>query len=122
MNEHYINNLKQLSLYIILDAYVTKNAIEDFLSKNHTYNSKKYTENIFNIKLNNYIEYLNKELDEIEEFLNDNNNIHWTNLGTNRNFFDKNLPKYKRKIRLFHSIDRYPFDFNIFFNNKLNNE
>lgn len=120
-----MDNLKKLSLFIILDAYVTKNAIEDFILEEPT----KMRENISrrnNIKtIDNrvkiYIEYLENELEEIEEFLNDSENIHWIILGLNREFFDKNLPRHKRRIQWFHSVDRYPFDYNIFLPSIVNN-
>lgn len=113
-----MDNLKKLSLFIILDAYVTKNAIEDFLIdepiKIKEKLSSRYVETTIDTKINKYILYLSKELDEIEEFLNDDDNIHWGILGLDRKFFDDNLPKHKRKIQWFHSIDRYPFDYNVF--------
>lgn len=114
-----MDNLKKFSLIVILDAYVTKNAIEDFLvvdqKEIREKLSNRYEETVINSKIEKYINYLKKELMEIEEFLNDENNINFQTVGHNRKFFDKNLPRHKRKIQWFHSIDRYPFDHNIFF-------
>lgn len=114
-------NYKQLSLIVILDAYVTKNAIIDFLAIDNgqiEFRNTLIQNNSKNIsKIDNYIKYLEQELEEIEEFLNDKDNIHWQMLGRNREFFDKSLPPHKRKIEWFRSVDRYPFDYSVFFNN-----
>lgn len=113
-----MDNLKKLSLFLILDCYVTKNAIEDFLLEDsqpiREKLSHRYSSTVIDIKINKYICNLNNELKEIEAFLDDPYNIHWVILGYNRKFFDKNLPRHKRRIEWFHSVDRYPFDYNIF--------
>lgn len=114
-----MNKLKKLSLTVVLDAYVTKNAIEDFLDTDwskvrNELLSRKYNSEQVDSRMNKYINYLNNELNDIEVFLNDSDNLHWSILGYNREFFDKNLPRYKRKIKWFHSVDRYPYDHSIF--------
>lgn len=119
-----MDNLKKLSLYIVLDAYVTKNAIEDLLSNGSEEIREELSHRCDQLTIDNkitkYISDLNAELKEIEEFLNDSENIHWVILGFDRKFFDKNLPKHKRKIQWFHSVDRYPFDYNIFLPSSIN--
>lgn len=114
-----MHNLKKLSLFIILDCYVTKNAIIDLLGQDISELkadlAKKYKPNTIDFRINEYREYLKKELEDIEIFLNDEENIHFIILDKNRGFFDNNLPKHKRKIKWFHAVDRYPFDHNIFF-------
>lgn len=114
--------LKKLSLYVILDAYVTKNAIEDILNDDNEEikNSLllKYNLKVADEKISNYINYLNRELNEIENFLSTEDNIYFQIIGKDRVFFDTNLPKYKKKIVWFHSVDRYPFDYSIFFSNE----
>jgi len=112
-------NLKKFSLFIILDAYVTKYAIEDFFKKDFTEVKNKllirYREKYAEDKISEYLLYLKNELNDINKFLEDKSNIHWIILEKDKEFFDKNLPKYKRKIEWFRSVDRYPFDYNIFF-------
>lgn len=109
-------NYKKLSLRVILDAYVTKNAIVDFLSTDYSEFKealvKKNPKNIY--KINSHLKRLKEELKEIELFLNDDQNIHWQILELDKEFFDKNLPAHKRKIEWFRSIDRYPFNYSIF--------
>lgn len=116
--------LKKLSLYVILDAYVTKYAIEDIIksdkSKIRNILLLRCKADIADNRINSYLQYLNSELNDIESFLDDESNIYWQILNSNRKFFDTNLPKHKKKIKWFHSVDRYPFDYTIFFsNNKL---
>lgn len=113
-----MQNIKKLALIVILDAYVTKNAIEGFLISDHTEYlknlSSKYKKQYREEKINSFIEYLRKELKDINEFLDDKDNIYLVILNKNREFFDKSLPKHKRRIEWFRSVDRYPFDYNIF--------
>lgn len=122
-----MDNYKKLSLLVILDAYVTKNAINDFLySKDHREFRLNLIDKMTNpekamTKINNHINYLTQELKDIEEFLDDSENIHWATLGLKRELFDKNLPNYKRRIEWFRSVDRYPFDYSIFFSNNSEN-
>lgn len=115
-----MENYKKFSLYTILDCYVTKNAIEDFLTtdwseyKKQLYSEKNNKEKI-NLKIINFINYLKNELDDIEKFLSDDKNFHWDILEKDRSFFDELLPTHKRKIEWFRSVDRYPFDHGVFF-------
>lgn len=116
-------NLKKFSLFVILDAYITKYAIEDFIIQDTKEVKDKllirYREEYAEDKISEYLLYLKNELTDINKFLEDTSNIHWTILEKDKEFFDKNLPKYKRKIQWFRSVDRYPFDYNVFFyNNK----
>lgn len=115
-----MDNTRKFFLFVILDAYVTKNSIEEFLSRDDSIIINKlltkYKKEVVDSKISKYKAYLLNELNDIECFLNDENNIYFKTLGYSRSFFDKNLPKHKRKIEWFHSVDRYPFDFNIFFN------
>lgn len=114
-----MDNYKKLSLFVILDAYVTKNAIEDFLKKDHLEIKNKLSNRnklgTIDLKINNYVNYLKNELVEINQFLDDKENINWKIIELDKEFFDKNLPRLKRKIVWFHSIDRYPFDYSVFF-------
>ncbi len=114
-----ITNYKKLSLVIILDAYVTRNAIIDFLATDYSeFKDSLIKNNPKNIrKIDEHIKKLENELEEIDLFLSDESNIHWDILGLNKEFFDKSLPLHKRKIEWFRSVDRYPFDYSIFFSN-----
>lgn len=111
-------NYKKLSLIFILDQYVTRNAIIDFLSTDHSeFKDALIQSNSKNsLKIDNYVKYLERELEEIDVFLNDEDNVDWQILGINKKSFDK-LPLYKRRIEWFRSVDRYPFDYKIFFPN-----
>lgn len=110
-------NYKKLSLIVILDQYVTMNAIIDFLATDHTeFKDTLIKSNPKNeVKINNFIAGLQDELEEIQIYLNDEENIDWQCVGINKEFLFK-LPRYKRKIEWFRSVDRYPFNHNIFFN------
>lgn len=117
-----ITNYKKLSLFIILDAYVTKNAIEHFFSQDHTEFKQSLISNAKNKdkiknKIDIYVDELSQELTDINEFLGDEENTHWQILGLNKEFFDRELPRYKRKIEWFRSVDRYAFDYRVFFSN-----
>lgn len=119
-------NYKKWSLYVILDAYATKNAIEYFLKQDWTsfknaYINKYKDKERASKRLEKEIERFKKELEEIEDFLNDENNLHWSILGVNREIFDKNLPKYRRRIEWFRSTSRYPFDYSVFFSSTSDN-
>lgn len=116
-------NYKTHSLVIILDAYVTRNAIIDFLATDYSeFKETLVKSNPKNIrKIEDHIKKLKKELEEIDLFLNDKENFHWDILGLNKEFFDNNLPFHKRKIEWFRSVDRYPFDYTIFFNDLAKN-
>ena len=70
----FCNRLKKLSLTIVLDAYVTKNAIEDFLSKDWSefreqLVDKKRSQEKADDRMGRYRKYLEEELDNINCFL-----------------------------------------------------
>ena len=110
------NSLKKLWLY------VTKNSIERFLEKDWSnfitsYKEKKKDRDRADRKINKYLKELELELANINAFLNDENGIAWQVVGQDREFFDANLPKHYRRIEWFHSVDRYTFEYKVFFPN-----
>lgn len=117
-------NYKKYSLYVILDAYVTKNGIVDFLNskdqkefKESLISSAKNKKRVTN-KINTWLDKLHQELEDIEIFLNDETNEYFHFLNLNRKFFDDNLPKHKRRIEWFNDVDRHPFNYSLFFTNR----
>lgn len=116
-----MNELKKYYLTLVLDAYVTKNAIEEFLNTDWSDFRLQQIQRGKNpirvdFEMAEYKSELREELNNIEIFLNEKEEIHWVVLGYTREFFDSNLPKHKRKIKWFHDIARYPFDHSVFYN------
>lgn len=122
-----IQGIENLYLHTILDAYVTKNAIEEFLDKDWSnfideYKKSKKNQIKAEEKIQRYICYLKEENKIIDNFLNDKYHPAWEVLSLKKEFFDLYLPKYSRRIEWFHSVDRYPFDYNKFFETNILNK